>query len=489
MKFRAIFSHRLVFFLARSLNSAKFNVATMWERAIEESEIESRPRGFLLSLPSLSDRADFLLLFIIVTGGASIVIITLKFRLIPLWIEFLQSTRFLKFSLVPLIVSTVIVMSGIIFRTILWFKYKPETVADPERVNWPFVSVIIPAFNEEDLVGKAIDCIFASNYPSDRIEVIAINDGSTDTTLFSIMRAKRKYGKRLKVINFRRNLGKRKALYAGLKISRGRFVITVDSDSKIGRNAIRNLLIPLMNDQRVAAVAGRVAVMNETENFLTRMLSIRYSISFDFGRAYQSVYGTVLVCPGALSAYRKSVLQTFIRKWVNQKFMNARCLHGEDRALTTFILKAGYLTKYQSTAVVYTMAPSRFRQMNRMYVRWTRSYIRESLLFAGFMFSRYRSEHRILPIIDFVFLNFLHPFHIFSVGLLAYSFVVQPLFILRHMAFLIVLSFFLSLYYLRTNRSLAFLYGVPYALLAAFVLWWIVPFSALTLKNQSWLTK
>jgi hyaluronan synthase len=53
----------------------------------------------------------------------------------------------------------------------------------------------------------------------------------------------------------------------------------------------------------------------------------------------------------------------------------------------------------------------------------------------------------------------------------------------------VVMSFFLSLYYLRTNKSMAFLYGIPYAMITAFFLWWIVPFSALTLKNQSWMTR
>jgi hyaluronan synthase len=124
-----------------------------------------------------------------------------------------------------------------------------------------------------------------------------------------------------------------------------------------------------------------------------------------------------------------------------------------------------------------------------MYVRWTRSYIREAILFSRFMFSPYRKKQRLLPILDFIFLNLLHPFHLFAIGLISYSFVAQPIFILRHLAFLVILSFFLSLYYLRTSRSLAFLYGIPYALITAFFLWWIVPFSALTLKNQSWLTR
>jgi hyaluronan synthase len=347
----------------------------------------------------------------------------------------------------------------------------------------------MPALNEEELVEKSIDSIFACNYPHEKLEVICINDGSTDLTYFHMMRAKLRYRDRLRVINFRQNLGKRKALYSGLKKSRGEIIVTVDTDSKVGRSAIRNLVVPLIKDEKTGAVAGRVAVLNEKQNFLTRMLSIRYSISFNFGRAYQSVYGAVFCCPGALTAYRKTILKGFIQKWVNQKFLNIPCTYGEDRALTTQILKAGYMTRFQSNALVYTKAPSKFVQMNKMYLRWTRSYIRESILFSRFMFSKYRKKHRILPLLDFFFLNMLHPFHMFSFGIVIYSFFIHPLFILRHFAFLVISSFLLSLYYLRTNRSMSFLYGIPYAMITALCLWWLVPFAALTMKNQSWLTR
>jgi len=461
----------------------------MWEKTFDDIDFESQPSGFLFSLPFLKEKIDPMAIFLIITSGAFIIIITLKFQLVHLWAEFLRSNQFLRMVTYPLAISLVIIVSGIIFRTILWLRYKPQTLETEGGIDWPFVSVVMPAFNEEELIGKAIDSIFASNYPKDKLEVIAINDGSADMTLIHMIRARWKYGENLRVIDFKRNRGKRKALYAGLEVSRGDVIVTVDADGKIGRSAIKNLVIPLMKDRKVAAVGGRVAVLNEQENFLTRMLSIRYSVSFDFGRAYQSVYGTVFVCPGALTAFRKDVLRPFIKEWVNQRFMNTLCHHGEDRALTTLILKSGYLTKYQSNAVVYTKVPSKVRQMNRMYIRWTRSYIRESVLFAQFMFSSYRTKHRILPILDFFFLNFLYPFHIFSIGLISYSFFVQPIFMLGHVAFLVMTSFFLSLYYLRTNKSWAFLYGIPYALITAFFLWWIVPFSALTLKNQSWLTR
>ena len=459
----------------------------MWEEIIDDFEWHSKPKGWFFNIPFVKERIDTFILFLIITTSAFIIIISLKFRIFHLWADFLRSTPFLRLSTIPLLISGIFIITGLIFRTILWFRYRPETIE--EETNWPLVSVIMPALNEEDLIERSIDAIFASNYPKNKLEVICINDGSKDKTFFYMLRAKRRHGNRLKVINFRKNLGKRRALYVGLKKSMGEIIVTADSDSKIGRSAIRNLVIPLIKDEENGCVSGRVAVLNEKENFLTRMLSIRYSLSFDFGRAYQSVYGAVFCCPGALTAYRRSILQRFIKDWINQKFLDTKCTYGEDRALTTQILKAGYMTRYQSNAIVYTKVPSKFNQMNKMYLRWTRSYIRESILFARFMFSKYRKKHRVLPILDFFFLNFLHPFHIFSLAIISYSFYVHPVFILRHLAFIVVSSFFLSLYYLRTNKSLSFLYGIPYAVITAFLLWWIVPIAAFTLKSQSWLTR
>jgi len=271
-------------------------------------------------------------------------------------------------------------MAGIIFRTTLWFRYKPMMLGFDENVEWPYVTVIMPALNEEDLVRSSIDSIFKSQYPEEKLEVICINDGSKDLTYQKMLEAKIKHGKRLKLINFKKNLGKRKALYVGLKKSRGDIIVTVDTDSKIGRSAIKNIVIPLIKDKQTGAVAGRVEVLNEKKNFLTRMLTIRYSISFNFGRAYQSVYGAVFCCPGALTAYRKHVLQEFIHDWGQSKcFSKLPALMVRIEPFTTNILKAGYLTRFQSNALVYTKAPSKFGQMNKMYLRWTRSYLRESI--------------------------------------------------------------------------------------------------------------
>jgi len=461
----------------------------MWDETYVETRLESQLDNLDISLHSFKKKDDTFWIVCIIILSTAVIIASVKLKILGAWLLFLQSTPFLRSAFYALAFFTFVVIMGIIFRTILWIYYKPIAISGCEPKEWPSVSVIMPAFNEEELIEDSIDSIFSSIYPKEKLEVICINDGSMDSTPYHMMNAKLRYGEKIKIINFSRNVGKRKALYSAMKKAKGEIIITADTDSKIDREALRNLVLPLIKDKQTAAVAGRVEVLNEKDNFLTRMLAVRYSLSFNFGRAYQSVYGSVFCCPGALSAYRKNVLKRFYRQWAAQKFLNAFCSYGEDRALTTNILKEGYRTRYQSNAVVRTKVPTTLGGMSRMYLRWTRSYIRESIIFAGFMFTRYRDKHRLLPILDFFFLNFLHPFHIFALVFIGYSFYVNPLFLLRYIAVLVIFSFFLSLYYLRAKRSLTFLYGIPYAIITAFCLWWIVPFAAFTLKNPSWMTR
>jgi len=438
---------------------------------------------------SCKENVDPFLIFLIITVSMIVVLISIELRIFHLWSEALRSSLFLRISIYPLLISTSIIILGIVFRTILWVRYKPITLDIREKIDWPCVSIIMPALNEEKMIRVSLDSIFASDYPRDKLEVISINDGSKDLTYTAMMKAKQTYGDNLRVINFYKNAGKRRALYSGIKKSKGEIIITVDTDSQIEKSAIKNIVLPLIKDKNTGAVAGSVEVINKKENLLTRMLSIHYSLSFNFGRAYQSVYGSVFCCPGALTAYRKDVLMQFLSEWVNQTFLNTPCTYGEDRALTTYILKSGFMTRFQSNAYVYTTVPSKFGQMIKMFIRWTRSSIRESIHFAKFMFTKYRERNRFLPIVDFFLLNVLHPFHFFSFGIIWYSCFVYPLLIFRYFTLLIIISFILSLYYLRTSKSLIFLYKIPYGIVAALCLWWIVPYAAFSLKNQSWLTR
>jgi len=243
----------------------------MLEETLSDVGLSSKPKGRVLPRLSLREKADAFLISLIVILSVFVLIISLKLHIFHLWADFLRSNTFLRLSTIPLLISGAVIIAGLIFRTILWFQYRPLTVEQEkeEKIDWPSVTVIIPAFNEEELISKSIDSIFSCNYPQEKLEVICINDGSKDRTYFFMMKAKDKYGKRLKVVNFCNNLGKRKALYVGLKRASGEIIVTVDSDSKISRDAVKNLVLPLIKDKNTGAVSGRVAVLNEKDNLLT----------------------------------------------------------------------------------------------------------------------------------------------------------------------------------------------------------------------------
>lgn len=426
---------------------------------------------------------------LILLGSIAIFALGVKFGILQFWFVFLRGSPFLRAVSYPLVFSLILTFVGLAVQTVLWLLYKPHVRKGQEKVDWPSVSVIICALNEEEMVGAAIRSAFASRYPREKLEVICVDDGSTDGTALAMKKARETWGRSLKVIRFEKNRGKRRAFYEGFRASKGEVIVSLDADSRLDRSAIRHIVLPLIRDGETAAVAGRVAVLNEKENLLTRMLAVRYALAFDFGRGYQSVYGGVVCCPGALAAYRRVFLARVIRRWLHQRFLGRRCTHGEDRALTTLAMKAGHMVRYQSNAVVYTRVPTRIREMNRMHLRWARGSVRESAEFSKFMMSRYREHHRVLPVLDFLFTNALFPLHALFAGVVIYSFVASPLYIVRHLALLVAGSFLLSLFYLRTERSWAFLYGIPYAVASFFLLWWVVPYSAITVRNDSWLTR
>lgn len=371
------------------------------------------------------------------------------------------------------------------FRTLLWFRYrayKPSEFHDA-----PILTVIIPAYNEGAMVAKSVASAASANYPPDRMEIIVVDDGSTDDTWTHIERVAARYPQLVTSIRFPRNRGKRAALAEGFLRARGEVVVTIDSDSVIDKGTLLAIAGPFRNP-RVGAVAGKVLVYNRLSGLIPRMLHVRFILSFDFLRSVQSTYGTVYCCPGALSAYRTSVIREVLPDWVAQTFLGVECTYGEDRALTNWILKQGYDSVYQNTAIVRTVAPESYSNLCRMYLRWDRSYIREEIRFARIVWSRPPTP-RLIAAIDMVITNLRYPIGYATMALLTvYSFD-DPATILRIMCAIGIMSTLNMLYYLRSERSWDFLFGIFYGYFSFFTLFWIFPFAAVTLRSRSWMTR
>jgi hyaluronan synthase len=370
-------------------------------------------------------------------------------------------------------------------RTILWARYRPIPL---QNENLPTLTVIIPAYNEGAMVEHSLYSVARANYPREKLEIICIDDGSTDDTWRYIERARGRYPRLIKTVRFGKNLGKKEGLYAGFRRGRGEILVTVDSDSIIEKHSLRHLVAPLQRDDRLGAVAGNVRVYNRHAGLMGKMQWVRY-VNLDFLRASQSLYKTVTCTPGSLAAYRRTALLPILAAWRQQTFFGAPCSHSEDRALTNWILRGGWYTYYQRTAKVYTIVPETYRGVVNMYLRWERGNVRESLVQLGYLFTRYRTRHRFMPIVEFFLTQLELPMLIIAFGFFLTSIWFDPLLFFKIMAFLGLTSAGGLIYYLMLERDLEVVYGIIYSYYAFFLFQWIYPYAFVTVRDRRWLTR
>jgi hyaluronan synthase len=370
-------------------------------------------------------------------------------------------------------------------RTVLWTRYREAPPAAFDQA--PLITVVIPAYNEGAMVQKTIDSCAAAHYPRGRLQIIAVDDGSRDDTWEHIQAAASRHGSLVVAVRLERNQGKRAALAEGFRRASGEVIVTVDSDSLIEPQTLLALAGPFA-DPRVGAVAGKVSVLNRHRGWLPRMLHVRFTLSFDFLRSVQSTYRTVFCCPGALAAYRASLVRQVMPAWLNQRFLGAPCTIGEDRALTNDILALGYDTVFQRSAVVHTLVPETYSRLCRMYLRWERSYIREELRLARIIWTRPKGALWI-SLLEHTVTNLRYPVAWAVIALFVSRALEDPHTLVRMLISIGVAATLYALYYLRSERSWCFVYGIVYAYFSFFLLFWIFPFALITARARGWMTR
>jgi hyaluronan synthase len=180
---------------------------------------------------------------------------------------------------------------------------------------------------------------------------------------------------------FPENAGKREALhYAVTKLMQDDvdFVVTIDSDTVLDRQALVRVVEPLI-EPSIGASTGNVLLLNERQNILTRMVGTYYWVGLNIYKQAQSVIRSVVCCSGCLAGYKASVLREIIDEFANQRFLGESCTHSEDRHLTNLVLKRGLDVVYVADAVSWTETPATVRSFLRQQRRWKRGYIRESI--------------------------------------------------------------------------------------------------------------
>jgi cellulose synthase/poly-beta-1,6-N-acetylglucosamine synthase-like glycosyltransferase/peptidoglycan/xylan/chitin deacetylase (PgdA/CDA1 family) len=237
----------------------------------------------------------------------------------------------------------------------VWNRRDAEEVPPPAGAPLA-VSVIIPAYNEERVIVKTVERILGSDQPD--LEVIVIDDGSQDDTSGLLQSA---FGKDPRVTLMRvPNGGKAAALNVGFERARGEVLVALDADTQFQRDTISRL-VRWFTDPDVGAVAGNAKVGNRI-NMITRWQALEYIVAQNLERRALAALGTLTVIPGAVGAWRKSVLESM-------GGFHSDTL-AEDQDLTIGIQVKGYRVRFDSTAVAWTEAPTTFTGLARQRFRW-----------------------------------------------------------------------------------------------------------------------
>lgn len=276
----------------------------------------------------------------------------------------------------------------------------------------PSITVVIPAKNEEAVIESVVRTVFKSDYPHSRLEVIVVDDGSTDRTWECVHRVASDQGgsERLILIQHAGNYGKRIALASAISRAGGEIVVCIDSDSFVEQDAIR-LLVQPFRDPHVAAVCGHGEAVNRDGGLLPRLQHYWYAETFRLLKGMESRLGCVSCCSGMLAAYRKTAIMPIISQWLTEKptddsiesgypetlrtplgrGVTGKLIKspGEDRILTAFALSVkDARVVYQSNAIVHTIVPGSLKQFLRQQLRWNRAWMHGTLFASRFMWRK-----------------------------------------------------------------------------------------------------
>lgn len=356
----------------------------------------------------------------------------------------------------------------------------------------PGVSIIVPCFNEEQWIQRTILSCINQDYPIDKLEVIIVDDCSTDRSVEKIEEiAEKLYNEaeryklkeRLKVLKLSQNGGKRVALSKGVEKAKHDLVVFVDSDSFLEPEAIKNLVQPFQ-DPKMGGVTGRTDVENKYTNSVTKMQTVRYYIAFRIMKAAESYFDSVTCLSGPLSCYRKELIVEHRDAWLNQKFLGQPATFGDDRSMTNFIMK-NHRTGYQDSAICSTIVPSDTKVFLKQQMRWKRSWLRESLRAGSFI---WRKE----PFMAlFFYIGLIVP--IAAPIVVLYNFIYVPIvhnvFPTTFILGILLMALLMSFAHLLFRKSRLWIFGIVFCLFYEVVLLWQMPVAWVTFWKSTWGTR
>jgi cellulose synthase/poly-beta-1,6-N-acetylglucosamine synthase-like glycosyltransferase len=207
----------------------------------------------------------------------------------------------------------------------------------------PFVSILVPTFNEENVIARRIANLLQLKYPTDRYEIIIVDSGSEDQTveIVNTIIEKHEHISSIKLVQEENRCGKASAINYGKKFAKGEFILVTDANATFDPVVLREIM-PHFKDPRVGAVGGRYCVAN-LENSLASTTSFYWDLEYIM-RIGESAIDSACLFHGEINAWRKNLVNADIR------------MLSEDLDMCISIKELGYRIDYEPRAIVYEPA-------------------------------------------------------------------------------------------------------------------------------------
>lgn len=268
-----------------------------------------------------------------------------------------------------------------LFVSLVWlstfYLSKSGIVYGTDILQYPAVCLCVPAFNEEKTIAKTLNSLLKLDYPKEKLEILVIDDGSTDNTYGAAKAFLEESGAGNIVIIQQKNAGKAAALNTALKKAHGDLFGCVDADSTVSEDSFKKI-VPHFNDGRVGAVVSTILVAQE-KKFLQKVQRFEYILSSFFRKLFTSME-SLYVTTGVLSVYRRQILVD---------------LGGFDEKNITEDLEMGMRLNYYKYKVVvemgsktHTEVPFTIKAFWRQRIRWLRGHVYNTLKYRKMLFNK-----------------------------------------------------------------------------------------------------
>ncbi len=272
------------------------------------------------------------------------------------------------------LLSVILIWFMIAYQLVLtlagFFHYrsslKEKKSVDAQQFEYPRVSILIPAHNEEMVIARTVEAMLNLEYPPDRLDILVINDGSSDLTA-EIVNGYARRDARVRLYDIPKGeggKGKSRALNLGLERTDAEYVAIYDADNTPHPSALRYLMAQLLLDSRLGAVLGKFRTVNKSRNLLTRFINIE-TLSFQsMLQAGRWKLFKVATLPGTNFVIRRSLL-TKLRGWDEEAIT-------EDSEISIRVYKEGFRIKYIPYSVTFEQEPERWSTWIKQRTRWVR---------------------------------------------------------------------------------------------------------------------